>query len=90
MARKKKFSSEWISSEQSIVRYDVLKEATNSKAKSRRSSRFKLEKELEDLRITPQIDKRQQSHNNFKIDYYDSIGVSCHNFHKMDLMDEDL
>ena len=42
LKRKKKISSELIGSEDSIVRYDVLKEATNCKAKSRRSSRFKL------------------------------------------------
>ena len=44
-------SLQFIPSEESIVRYDVLKQATNNKAKSRRSSRFKLEKELEDLRF---------------------------------------
>ena len=44
--KKKKLSMNFIPSEGAIVRYDVLKEATNNKAKSRRSSRFKLEKEL--------------------------------------------
>ena len=37
----------------SIVRYDILKTATNTKVRSHRNSRFKLEKELEALKVLP-------------------------------------
>lgn len=74
-------SLQFIPSEESIVRYDVLKQATNNKAKSRRSSRFKLEKELEDLRFEPQPNcRKQRSHNNFELKQGDEIRISCHDF----------
>ena len=71
------------------MRYDVLKEATNNKVKSRRSSRFKLEKELEDLKLFPQPGcKKQHSHNNFKLKESDEIRISCQEFSQPEISEE--
>jgi hypothetical protein len=87
--RKQRTSLEQIGSEGSIIRYDVLKEATNNKARSRRSSRFKLEKELEDLKFYPHPSNlRQHSHNNFGPEHSDHVRTSCHDFSHADIIYE--
>ena len=54
--------------EEAIVRYDVLKESTSNKVRSRRSSRFKLEKELEDLKFDGQGNlRKQKSSSDFRL-----------------------
>jgi hypothetical protein len=65
--KKKKLSFDFTPSEENIVRYDVLKLATSNIVRERRSSRFKIEKELEDLKPAHGNNRylRQRSHNNF-------------------------
>jgi hypothetical protein len=51
MGRKKSLSSKNFPSLGCIIRYDVLKSKSSLKAKSTRQSRFKMEKELNELKI---------------------------------------
>ena len=61
------------------MRYDILKTITNKNVRSHRSSRFKLEKELEALRL-PSMQglklRKHNSYNNFSNAFEDSL-TSC-------------
>lgn len=64
-----------------VVRYDILKTITNKNVRSHRSSRFKLEKELEALRLPPTTQsvklRKHNSYNNFSNAFEDTLGISC-------------
>jgi hypothetical protein len=63
-----------------VVRYDILKTITNKNVRSHRSSRFKLEKELEALRLLPSAQnfklRKHNSYNNFGPAFEDAL-ISC-------------